>query len=255
MPTTRPHLRWFPRLGQVTTAPMRLIAFAYAGGSAATFANWPQAISKAVEFHALQLPGRSDRLTEKPIAQVPELIEQLQEMIQPLTDKPLIFFGHSNGGLIAYELARALQAQAEVDVRHLVISSKPAPHIKPRRLRHVLNNEELIEELRHFGGTPEAVLNHPVFMEMMLPAIRADFSLSETYQHVKHKNEQASLDADTSLWWGDDDLLAPQADVLAWKPYLGNVVDTRGFEGGHFYLHEQRRAVIEQLNGIIESHA
>lgn len=61
----------------------------YAGGGTSIFRTWAEDLPAAVDVCPVLLPGRDDRLLEVPFA----------------------FFGHSMGGLIAFELARELRRQ------------------------------------------------------------------------------------------------------------------------------------------------
>ena len=42
-------------------------------------------------------------------SQLPPLVEDLREALQPLLDKPFALFGHSLGSLVSFELARQLR--------------------------------------------------------------------------------------------------------------------------------------------------
>ncbi|GAB4188654.1 MAG: alpha/beta fold hydrolase [Wenzhouxiangellaceae bacterium] len=207
---------------------------------------------EGVELRGVQLPGRGNRMAEEPISDIHTAATRLLNAITPLCDRPLVFFGHSNGGLVAYKLAQRLLAQAPhlgAHLQHLVISGKPAPHIPPPKVRHNLSEDELIEELQDYGGTPPELLQHREFMELMTPMIRADFALSELY----HPQPGPPLELPVSLWWGADDKIVPSEQVLAWEPYLAQVVDRHCFAGGHFYLHDSRDEVVGRVLPLLEA--
>jgi surfactin synthase thioesterase subunit len=44
-----------------------------------------------------------------------------------------------------------------------------------------LNNVEFIEQMATYNGTPSVILENKELLELLLPMIRADFSLSEYY--------------------------------------------------------------------------
>jgi medium-chain acyl-[acyl-carrier-protein] hydrolase len=239
---------WFPLLSSGGPAQLRLCCFAFAGGSASAFGMWSDALPAWVELRALQLPGRASRLREPPISRLDTLIPLLQEAIEPLTDVPLVFFGHSNGALIAYELAHALARDSSVDLRHIVLSSKPAPHFRNRTVcRHKLDDDELIAELHKFGGTPAELLDNREFMVCMLPAIRADFALSETHRFAADRR----LDVPAALWRGREDALVDADEIQGWQLYLRQHAATRDFSGGHFYIHQSRAAVAHSMREIL----
>lgn len=244
--------RWFPALNEVPEASARLICFPFAGGSAAAFAQWPRGLLTEVEVRALQLPARGSRLAEAPVDRLDLLMPVMQQALAPLCDRPLFFFGHSNGALMAYELAAAMQRAAGGRkmpyLMHTIISAKPAPHIPRESLRCEMTDEDLIAELHQFGGTPPELLAHREFMQMMLPAIRADFALSERYRVPA---EKTVINCPASIWWGERDDLVLVEEVAAWREYFSAVVGQRGFAGGHFYLHDVRVQTLQALNEII----
>jgi medium-chain acyl-[acyl-carrier-protein] hydrolase len=198
----------------------------------------------------LQLPGRSNRLKEQPISDMSSLIPLLREAIGPLLDVPLVFFGHSNGALIAHEVARLLSRESVAELKHMVISSEEAPHARGGvPCRHQLGDDELLAELQSFGGTPATVLTHRDFMIQMLPAFRADFALAET--HTFGGDEP--LDVPASLWWGRDDRVVAWPEVDAWRKCFTEPPRVRVFDGGHFYFHDSRAAVMEALSEVLGS--
>lgn len=242
--------QWFPKLSNGDVPSLRLCCFAFAGGSPSAFSTWAPALPHWVELRALQLPGRGARWREQPIGDMATLIPALCHAIAPLTDVPLVFFGHSNGALIAYELARALSRAAAAELRHIVLSSKPAPHSRQRTFdRHKLGDEELIEELARFGGTPAELLADRAFMRFMLPAIRADFALGETH----HFNADDPLDVPAALWWATEDELVHEAEVKAWQRYLKRPAAVRGFSGGHFYIRQNKAEVLVRLLDVLQA--
>jgi medium-chain acyl-[acyl-carrier-protein] hydrolase len=243
--------RWFPRLSDAESkgpAAVRLCCFPFAGGNAAAFAEWPQGLPAHVEVRALQVPGRADRLRESPIASLPQLLPILLDALMQLPPLPMVFFGHSNGALIAFELARALRADHPDSVHHLILSGKPAPHCLRRgKPRHALPLEELIEELVRFGGTPRELLEDREFMAQMLPMLRADFALSETHPFTC----PTPVAIPTSLWCGRADESVTADEVWQWQRYVVPKATRREFDGGHFYIQSDRGAVLSALSVLL----
>ncbi|BAZ11497.1 putative thioesterase [Calothrix sp. NIES-4071] len=102
-------------------------------------------------------------------------------------DKPFAFFGHSMGGLVSFELARLLRNEYRIHPAHLFISGRRAPQIPDTKPPiHDLPELAFKEELRHLGGTPSSVLDNPELMQLLIPMLRADFAVLETYVY-KHE--------------------------------------------------------------------
>src|SRR6478609_4610386 len=104
------------RRSRLTHARCRLICLPHAGAGASMFNDWPGLLPPEVEVVGVQLPGRQDRIKEKPFTDVSRLVATVAHVIRPLLDLPVAFFGHSGGALLAFELARALQRRGEADI-------------------------------------------------------------------------------------------------------------------------------------------
>lgn len=213
-------------------APLRLVCLPYAGGAASIYRQWPQALSPDIEVVAVQPPGRENRLREAPHQRMGDLIDELMAALESSLDRPLGLFGHSLGALTAYELAHALVRRGHPPAC-LVVSGRRAPHLPALRppMAH-LDDAAFIERLRELGGTPEAVLLHDELMELLLPVLRADFALLESYQPT----EYPPLPCPMLVCGGIDDDDVSLADLDAWRPHAAGAFRVARFPGGHFYL-------------------
>ena len=82
---------------------------------------------------------------------------------------------------------------------------------------HTLPDSAFIQRLQHYQGTPLSVLNNEELMNLMLPTLRADFTLLETYRY----QPDAPFDFAMTGMWGQQDNIVSQADVAAWQVYAG----------------------------------
>lgn len=236
---------WFafqePRPG----AQVRLFCFPYAGGGATFYRPWIQRLSPDVHVHPIQLPGRETRMREQGFAHVEPLIASLADALGPHLDRPFALFGHSMGALIAFELARELRRrQAPAPVR-LLVSGHRAPQIsRTKATRYDLPEPELLAELRRLGGTPPEVLAHPEIMQLMLPLLRADFAVVETYAY----REAPPLDCPITAFGGVDDEDANEAPMDAWRAQTRGTFALHMFPGGHFFLKDTTGAVLDLVS-------
>ena len=240
---------WFQQLNANPDARFRLFCFPYAGGNPAIFREWVGALGGRAELFTMQLPGRGARFSEAPLRSAGLIVHHLANAILPLMDRPCIFFGHSNGALLCYELARELARRGEPGVEHVVVSAKRAPHLA--RLGPVvfdLPDAEFIDVLRDYEGTPPEVLADADLLACLLPAIRADFGLSDLYQH----RPGFPLACDMTLFGSMNDRYVPFADLLAWREHCKGRCATKVFEGGHFFLHEQAAQVLAEVALVLD---
>jgi len=231
-------------------ARLRLFCFPYAGTGASIFRTWPDGLPADVEVCPVQCPGRGTRLTETPFTQLSPLVQALAQALVPLLDKPFAFFGHSLGALVAFELARRLRRQSGVQPARLFVSADRAPQIPPRdRPIHALPEREFLLELRRLNGVPGKVLENAELMEIMLPVLRADFAVYETYVY----STEPPLDCFISSFGGLQDHRVSRGDLEAWRDQTSVSFSLRMFPGDHFFLNTTQPLLLQVLSQELRS--
>ncbi len=220
-PNPRPYAHW------------RLFCFPYAGGSARLYQNWSFSLPAQVEVCAIELPGRGRRMAEAPFFDLTSLIQNLGQRFAPWLDKPFACFGHSLGGLVAFELVQWLRSHHQLEPQHLWVSAACAPHLPiTAQPIHALPQAEFIAELRRYNGTPIAVLDNAELMELMLPMIRADFALLETYCY----QTQPPLSCPITALWGKQDLIVSLDEMASWQVHTTGSFSLKLLSGDHFFV-------------------
>lgn len=227
---------------------LRLFCFHHAGGGASGFRPWTKRLSNGIEVVAVQLPGREDRLDEPLLQEMDLVTAPLADALSPLLDRPFAFFGHSTGAVICFELARVLRQRGLPQPRLLIVSGQNAPGLKPAAPRHQLSDPEFIEVLRDCDGTPDVVLGNPELLELLLPRIRADGAIFETYPY----EQQSPLDCRIVALHGLEDDLVSSAGLEGWKAETRESFHCYGFPGGHFFLQDMEERVIDLINHELE---
>jgi len=216
---------------------VQLFCFPYAGGGASIFRSWQAETGPSLRVIPVRLRGREGRIFEPPLRSVPDLAEAIAAEIVPLIDGPFALFGYSFGALLAFETARLLRRQGNAPDR-LMVAALKAPHLPFRRKPiHDLPDLEFAEKIRNFHGTPEAVLRNAELMNLLLPAIRADFTAYETYRYVA----EAPLDCPITAMGGARDSSTPLDELAAWGEQTRGRFATHVFPGDHFFLHSARQ--------------
>jgi medium-chain acyl-[acyl-carrier-protein] hydrolase len=235
---------WLPYVQPNPEASLRLFCLPYAGGSALIYRSWPHKLPPGVEVYAVQLPGRGHRMKESPFLSVTSLVAALAEALRPHLDKPFAFFGHSMGALSSFELARHLRRHEGLAPEHLFVSGRSAPQFGKRgEILYNLPDDELVEHLRRLNGTPREVLEHPELMELMLPLLRADFSVCDTYTYT----DEPPLDCPITAFGGLGDVNVPRADLESWAAQTSGPFSLRMLPGDHFFLHENEATLLHVL--------
>jgi medium-chain acyl-[acyl-carrier-protein] hydrolase len=226
---------WFTSQRPNARARLRLFCFPYAGGGAAIYRLWPQSLPSEVEVCVAQLPGRGTRLREQPFTSLDALVEAAAEAIAPSLDKPFALFGHSMGAMISFELARRLREQGRPQPAHLFVSGRRAPQLpNDDPVSYNLPDADLGRELLRLNGTPKEVLEHPELMELMLPLLRADFSVVETYVY----RPGVPLDCPLTAFGGLRDSEVGREQLEAWSEQTTSEFALRMLPGDHFFLND-----------------
>lgn len=234
--------RWFVN-GPARPGSRRLFCFPHGGGSAAEFVRWARHLPD-VELSAVQLPGRGTRLSEPVLTRMDDLVEAIVTAMP--TGAPYSIFGHSLGGLVAYEVTKALRRAGLRLPEHLVVSGYPAPSL-PREVSevHRLPDDELIAEVgRRHGGLPDEVLADMELKALVARYLRADYEVLETYEW----RAEDPLPVPVTVFGGRDDEISEDA-LRAWQRHAAGEINVRMFAGGHFYFRERQAPVLRALMG------
>jgi medium-chain acyl-[acyl-carrier-protein] hydrolase len=245
MTTTTAFDSWIACRKPNPQARLRLFCFPYAGTGASIFRTWSDGLPADVEVCPVQFPGRGTRLMETPFTQLSPLVDALAQALVPLLDKPFAFFGHSLGALVGFELARQLRRQSGAQPVRLFVSADRAPQI-PHRERpiHALPEGEFLVELRRLNGIPGKVLEEAELMQIMLPVLRADFAVYETYVH----STESPLNCPISTFGGLQDHRVSRGDLEAWRDQTSGSFSLRMFPGDHFFWNTIQPLLLEVLS-------
>lgn len=182
---------------------------------------------------------------ERPFTQLEPLVQHLASPLLPYLDKPFAFFGHSMGGLVSFELTRLLRREYGVSPVHLFVSGHRAPQVPDPDLPiHALPESEFLEELRRFNGTPEAVLKNAELMQLLLPTLRADFAVIETYAYTP----ETPLECPITAYGGLQDREVSCNELEAWREQTNASFVLQMFPGDHFFLHSSGSLLLQALH-------
>lgn len=241
---------WVVRMHPVSHPRLRLFCLPPAGGGATSFRGWANELPREIEICAIQLPGREKRLSEPPCPRLTPLVLALAQALVPCLDRPYAIFGHSMGALMAFELARELRRRTNQSPVHLLVSARPAPHLPPRESQiHQLPDSRFIDELCLYNGMPTEVLENAELMELLLPMLRADFAIVETYEHTPDQ----PLPCPISVFGGLNDPKVRAADLDAWRRHTRGEFALHMFEGDHQFINSQRSKVFRVLKEELEN--
>lgn len=238
-------------------ATWRLLCFPHAGGGASSFFAWARELAPhPVEVATLRLPGRESRVRETPFEDLHTLIAHIDDALDAGRDpRPEVWFGHSSGARIAFELARHRRTRGGSLPAQLIVSGAPAPDVirSTPTLHRIADDEEFLRAVAQaYGGVPATVLAHPELRALVAPALRADLKMHERYVYT----ERAPLPMPITAFGGTADPSVSEDWLRGWSRHTAHTFHWRMFEGDHFYLHDTQtrqaviRAVLDSVSTI-----
>jgi len=242
--------QWLPARRTNANAGMRLFCFPYAGGNESAYRHWQQKLPESIEVLPVQLPGRGGRMKEPPYSELRPLVHAASAALGAEMEKPFAFFGHSMGGLIAYELARELRQQRGIQPVHLFISAKCSPRHRPEDpAAGRLSDAALIKVLEQYEGTPRELLNEPELMQLVLPIIRADIAVCDSYVY----EPGPPLECPITVFGGLEDHVCSRRCLESWQEHTQGPFTVRMLPGGHFFINNWAESVFEIIRKDLEA--
>lgn len=243
---------WYLEYKKNPKAVVRLFCFHHSGGAASAYFPWLEELSSHIEMVAIQLPGRENRFQEPLTNNLKFITTSLRQGFEPYKDKPFFTFGHSLGGLISFEFIKSIYKYYSLYPRHMMISATKAPHL-PFRMKPLSSLEcaTLKKELQAYNGINESILKNDEVLELFLPIIRSDFSISETY----HLDDPAQLPCDILAFSGQDDHTVNAEEIRGWSSYTTEKFDHISFPGGHFFIKNNVKNIVKHINQLAEKYS
>ncbi len=228
-------------LEKVNKDDVIVLCLPHAGGGASFFNSWSKFFDKPYLICPVQLPGREERFLEPPIESINDIAEEIVNAILEYKNK-LVLFGHSMGTKMVFEVERLLERnnrKAEV----AIVSACPPPDKGERNKLSRLSDDEFLEAIINYDGTPEALIQNRDLMKMFLPTLKADFRLSEEYQC----KDSSPLECPIIALGADGDADASEKEIMAWADYTSKDFKYQMFEGNHFYIKDREDEVLCQI--------
>jgi medium-chain acyl-[acyl-carrier-protein] hydrolase len=226
-------------------AATRLFCFPHAGVGAAAYRGWAENMDGEIDLCYIQLPGRENRVREAPFTALESLVEALATELGPWVDRPYVFYGHSLGAIVAFETARELHRCGFADPEHFFVSASRAPQLPwPHPpIRHLSGSELLREVHRRYDSVPAEFLEDVELQELLVPALRADLTMLETYRHVPERPLGCSITA----FGGRQDRMIERAALDGWRDHTGREFHVHLLEGGHMFLQTGRGWLLKMI--------
>jgi medium-chain acyl-[acyl-carrier-protein] hydrolase len=225
-------------------AALRLFCLPHAGGDTWVFQEWQMRLGSAVEVCPIRLPGRGTRFVDPLFTDLEALAQALCLGVGEALDRPFAIFGHSMGALIGFELARAIRRVWRKSPEILCAASFRAPHLAgfAPPISH-LPPYLLLTTLRQRYGAEFDLAGNEDVMQLMMPILRADFSMCETYAYV----EEEALACPIAVYGGNADMSVDRTELAAWLYETNGAFVQHDIEGDHFLPVRSKDALLALL--------
>jgi surfactin synthase thioesterase subunit len=219
-----------------TSSPRQVVLFPFGGGSGYSYISLIGKIERSTEIVMINPPGHLFN-PGKPLESIDEMVSIYLKELRPVLKARPVLFGHSIGGLVAYELCR--QLELERDVKKLIISGVNPPHVIKEGvdLYSWMEKHELIQKCSEIGGMPQVFKTETEMLEMFIAGLRGDLKALETY-NSQDTRENGKLKTSGAILYSTGDYIVDPMKVKDWRTFM-DCTEITSFEGDHFYLFEE----------------
>ena len=227
---------WLINFSDIDNFKPRMYMLPFAGGNASMYADWADDIPD-VSIVGIQYPGRGARYMEPCISDASIMASKIAQLIEYQEDQHFFIFGYSMGAALAFETLAKLKHKTQAKCLGLFVAARGAPdQISQRKPIHALDDISFIENLRDIADIPEEVIGDGELMDLLMPMLRSDFKLAESYQRI----QKLVLPINITALFGEKDPYADRDASLGWSGYTSACFQYRSFSGGHFFINEHK---------------
>ncbi|MGH8990599.1 MAG: thioesterase II family protein [Acidimicrobiia bacterium] len=224
-----------------------MLCLPHAGGSPAFFRAWPARLP-GVDVVPVQLPGRGARFSEPAHDSLLAAARAIGDAIEPLLDRPYAVFGHCLGAWLGFEVVRRIRRQRLPEPVHLFVSAALAPHLSAAQPRlSDLPGPAFRDAVLALGGTGEAVAANDELLDLLLPVVRTDFRLAETYRVP----DEPPLSCPVTVFAGQQDQPTTEG-FEAWERHTTGTFRLVTLPGGHFFVDHELPRVLAAVGCELE---
>ncbi|MDZ4235188.1 MAG: alpha/beta fold hydrolase [Dietzia sp.] len=231
----------------------KLFIFPHAGGAPQYYVPFAKTFTTDIKRTAVQYPGQRGKQDFASFTSLPALADEVCKMVSPDTEggvhgPPIAFFGHSMGGLLAFEVARRFEAAGN-PIAALFVSACAAPG----RVGYedVPDDDEgLLAAVSTMTGASPEFMQSPEFAAAILPTLRGLKAIAN-YDCPP----EVTLSCPIHVFYGDDDEIATSEKVMPWSERTTAGFTAREFKGHHFYLNDHLGDLVPDVEQRIWEHS
>ncbi|MEU5942911.1 thioesterase domain-containing protein [Micromonospora sp. NPDC047548] len=219
-------------MGGRTGGAELLLCLPPAGAGPSSFRDWPAYLPAALEMQVLALPGREARIGEPPEF----TLDQVVDAVWQRAGRPFAMYGHSLGGLLAFEVVRELRRRGGPMPRRLYLGATRPPHL-PKTMAELADapEQELLARVATMGGLPDVVRMNQELLEIFIPALRADLRWLSRYAY----RDEEPLRVPLVCLAGRGDVDAGPSQMREWARHTTEEFALQSVDSGHMFLQDR----------------
>lgn len=225
----------------------RLFCFHSMGVGASLFTRFLIDPPQGYDVFAVQTPGRENRAGEPAADRVEQLVDEIVKQLEPWLDRPFVVWGHSFGGIVAFETIKRLRATGKRLPLTFVVTGTVAPTlIRLWQNREVMlkavaatNNAEYLISLSRYVEDVE-------FIKRILPLMRKDTPLMMNYRHMP----EAPLPFPVVAFGARQDDMVYVDEIAPWREQTAAGFELIEVDGDHWFLNRNRELILKKLEAI-----
>ncbi|HEY1349646.1 MAG TPA: thioesterase domain-containing protein, partial [Ktedonobacteraceae bacterium] len=161
----------------------------------------------------------------------------------PYLDRPFAFYGHSMGALVSFEVARQLRRRYDRHPVALHLAAFRAPQLPNPNIKIYHLPTEVFKVVLRADGIPETLLQSEELMQLMLPTLRADYEVCDTYEY----HEEAPLTCPFFIYGGQDDIRIRASDLAGWPVHSSGASRHVQMPGSHLFVHTAQDLLLAEI--------
>ncbi|QIH33430.1 alpha/beta fold hydrolase [Sphingobacterium sp. DR205] len=223
----------------------QLILLHFAGGSSYSY-QFMKPYLDGFNCISLELPGRGRRMENKLLIDFDAAVFDLyQQILLNLKTSPFVVYGHSMGAYLAFRLTYLLEKNGTPPT-YLFVTGSAGPKVKFEKKRYLLDDKNLLNEIKAMGGLPEEILKNKDFTDYYLPIIRADFELIEKSNLIN----ESPVNVPIFAIMGNEE--ERYRKISEWQIYTTAQFNYEILEGNHFFIYRHAQYIASKIKYIYE---
>lgn len=219
---------------------VNLLCLPHAGGTAALYYDLlANEVDENIKIVPVELPGRGNRFCEELLEDFNKLADMVMNEIKSIimSDDDYALFGYSMGSRLIFEIYyRIANLGLKLPVNMFFCASETP---KFTEFHKNLDDESIKKDLFEYGGTPGEVMENEELLEIIIPIMRADLKVLNSYKYVEYSEK---IKCPIIIINGKRDY-ETIAHVEDWKNYSKSICEFVFYEGGHFFIHDYKHNV------------